>query len=1413
MKKRGLLIVAILIMVSFMTLFAGCGEGELEEELSSKLAYDMSGVTFKDATYTYDGTEKTLEIVGDLPSGVSVSYTTNKQTNAGSLVVTASFSGDSELYSAIVDMSATLTIYKAPFTPPIADETIFVYTGSEQTYLLEESEMYTVSNTTQTDAGEYIVTVSLNDKVNYAWDSGASEDLEYAFTIAKATYDMSDVSFEDATYTYDGNEQTLEIAGDLPSGVTVNYTTNTLTNAGSVEVTASFSGDSNNYELIADKKATLTIDKATYDMSDVSFVDATYTYDGTRKSLEIAGDLPSGVTVSYTTNTLTNAGSVEVTASFSGDSNNYELIADKKATLTIDKATYDMSDVSFVDTNFTYDGTEKSLEITGDLPSEVIVNYTTNTQTNVGSVEVTASFSGDSSNYELIADKKATLTIDKATYNMSGVSVNVSDMLGSSGSIEVSLVGDLPDGVTVLGLESDATDAGEVFTVQFSGDSDNYELIADKTATVQDPVDSGYTFWGWYTDKLCTSLFSEFAGIKDSSIELYVGWSTTGLQYSLNSDSASYSVISSSEVTATSIIIPSLYNGLPVTSVAENALKNLTAVTSVYIPANVTSVGDNAFDGCSDLMDVYYCADMAGWLNMSFGNASSTPMKFASNLYVLDNSDELYLLEGQITIDSVTAINSFIFYGCAGFTSLTIEGSVKDINAYAFYGCTGLVELEIAGSVINIYDSAFYGCTDLVTLTIGQSVLNIKEKAFQYCTSLQTVNYNATSSLCGGESENAPFSYSGSAEMGCRVIIGDNVEKIDTYLFGNFENLTSATIGDSVKSVGNYAFYGCSRLGSITIGASVASMGTNAFGGCEDLTDVYYNGDGDGLSSISYNGEKATPMYYATSFYMLDQDGKPSLLKELVMSDSVTSIGAYQFYGMDSLESVTISNSVLSIGNYAFRYCSALETVVMSENVASIGMYAFDDCSNLQSISVPDGVTEIQIGTFQNCSSLTTVTIGEGVTSIANNILQNCTNLQTVYYNAKNASIVNSDYGTFAPFRYSGSSESGCEIIMGDEVETIGNYMFYDFDNLTKVSFGASVVSIGTGIFQDCAKMTAVTIPATVSNIGVEAFQGCSLLASVTIKAGSSSDSDAESFDGETSIGESAFAFCTSLTSMEIPDGVKTIGVHAFKGCTALASVVIGKGIESIGIEAFDSCSNLTELYYTGSIEDWCYISFGGSYASPMDKVTSFYLLDDSGEFEQVTSLELTIPSDITSIGAYQFYKFTFLTSVTIPEGVTSIDQHAFSGCTSLVSVNIPYGVTSIGNYAFYSCGDLTTIDIPNSVTSIGNYAFRGCDGVTSLTIGDSVESIGNYAFSYCREASLVVPASVTSIGANAFLYCSYMTSLTFEDTTGWYYTTSATDWANKTGGTEIDLTDASENATNFKSSLSIYKDYYLYKI
>ncbi len=130
--------------------------------------------------------------------------------------------------------------------------------------------------------------------------------------------------------------------------------------------------------------------------------------------------------------------------------------------------------------------------------------------------------------------------------------------------------------------------------------------------------------------------------------------------------------------------------------------------------------------------------------------------------------------------------------------------------------------------------------------------------------------------------------------------------------------------------------------------------------------------------------------------------------------------------------------------------------------------------------------------------------------------------------------------------------------------------------------------------------------------------------------------------------------------------------------------------------------------------------------------------------------MNLTIGSEVTSIGDSAFALCIGLTSVVIPDSVTSIGANTFIGCTSLTNVSIGDGVTGISDSLFQSCSELVDVVIPDSVTSIGNSAFKNCTELTDMIIPDSVNSIGNDTFEGCSNlTSIQFKGNAPSVGTD----------------------------------------------------------------
>ena len=296
-----------------------------------------------------------------------------------------------------------------------------------------------------------------------------------------------------------------------------------------------------------------------------------------------------------------------------------------------------------------------------------------------------------------------------------------------------------------------------------------------------------------------------------------------------------------------------------------------------------------------------------------------------------------------------------------------------------------------------------------------------------------------------------------------------------------------------------------------------------------------------------------------------------------------------------------------------------------------------------------------------------------------------------------------------------------------------------------------TVTSIGNDAFSCYYGLTSVTIPNSVTSIGNYAFLNCSILTEINVESGNTaySSEDGVLFD---KAGTNLICYPAGKTGTTyiIPNSVTSIGTSAFSYCSGLRSVTIGNSVTSIGDLAFSLCDNLTEINVESGNA-----TFASENGILFNKDKTTILLYPAGK----AGTTYIIPNSVTSIGDRAFDSCRGLTSVTIGNSVTSIGEDAFLSCRGLTSVTIPNSVTSIGNNAFKGCSGLTSVTIGNSVTSIGEYAFYICSGLTSVTIGNSVTSIGEDAFRFCSNlTSVTIPEFVKIIDKFAFAGCSKAT-------------------------------------------------------
>ena len=300
------------------------------------------------------------------------------------------------------------------------------------------------------------------------------------------------------------------------------------------------------------------------------------------------------------------------------------------------------------------------------------------------------------------------------------------------------------------------------------------------------------------------------------------------------------------------------------------------------------------------------------------------------------------------------------------------------------------------------------------------------------------------------------------------------------------------------------------------------------------------------------------------------------------------------------------------------------------------------------------------------------------------------------------------------------------------EVTSTSSYNTYSGDITIpeKITYNAteySVTSIGNDAFYWSSSLTSITIPNSVTSIGIYAFYDCSSLTSITIP------------NSVTSIGDGAFEDCSSLTSITIPNSVTSIGGSAFQYCSSLTSITIPNSVTSIGRYAFSGTP-----WLNNQPNGCVYINN--------------YLYKYKGEMPTNTHIEVN--EGTTMICGAAFESCKSLASITIPNSVTSIGEGAFYLCSSLTSISIGNSVTSIGSSAFSGCSSLTSITIPNSVTSIGNYAFSNCSGLTSINIEATIPPTIGEANTF-NNVSKNIPVTVPCGSLSAYQSANYWSEFT----------------------------------------------------
>jgi hypothetical protein len=501
-----------------------------------------------------------------------------------------------------------------------------------------------------------------------------------------------------------------------------------------------------------------------------------------------------------------------------------------------------------------------------------------------------------------------------------------------------------------------------------------------------------------------------------------------GLLFTLIDDGAAYSVAFGSFTDKYHIVIPSEYENLPVTQIAEMGFSYTYYVGTVFIPDSVTVIANAAFKGCYNLISISIPKSVAfigeeafsfcERLNAITVSANNENYKSVNNCLLTKDGETLVAgCKSSAIPKSVRYIGNTAFEGCSGLRTIVIPDGITSIGDYAFLGCAALKNIAIPNGVASIGKYAFQYCYEFTNIAIPDSVTEIGNGAFEGCSNLRSVTFGENSGLTA----------------------------IKRGLFQNCSSLTSIVIPDSVTEIGGVVFAGCDGLTSVEIPRGVEYIESGVFYACKNLESII-------VDELNEN-------YKSVDNCLLTKDG------EILVAGCKNSV---------------IPNTVIGISHYAFAYCIGLTSVAIPNSVTEIGGGAFQGCSGLTSIVIPDSVAYIWIHAFAYCNGLESITVdanNENYKSVDNCLLTK--DGKQLGAGCKN-SVIPNGVNYIAPRAFTGSDLTNVDI--PDSVTYIGSEAFSFCGKLESITINRSasegITALDDYALNYCGSLTSIYVPA-----------------------------------------------------------------------------------------------------------------------------------------------------------------------------------------------------------------------------------------------------------------------------------------------------------------------------------------------
>ena len=372
------------------------------------------------------------------------------------------------------------------------------------------------------------------------------------------------------------------------------------------------------------------------------------------------------------------------------------------------------------------------------------------------------------------------------------------------------------------------------------------------------------------------------------------------------------------------------------------------------------------------------------------------------------------------------------------------------------------------------------------------------------------------------------------------------------------------------------------------------------------------------------------------------------------------------------------------------------------------------------------------------------------------------------------------------------------KVILPSSVQVVGEYAFYNCENLEELKWGDETIKIEHLIF-----------PEGLKEIGPSAFRGCKKISYVkfptTLERDRGGFSDipnltAEFAEGTTEIAHGSLNGADGLKKVILPKSVQTISEYAFGGCTNLeevsvagaevkyGQVILPEGLKVMEGSIFNYCEKISYVKFPMTLEKGNGAFYGvpnltAEFAEGTTKVPVGVLNNADG------LKKVILPGTVQIVGSGAFMNCRNLEEIEwggetikterliFPEGVTEIAGNAFSGCEKISYVKFPTTLEK-GNYGAFSKIPDFTAEFSEGTIKVADQILNGATGLKKVILPSSVQVVGEYAFDNCENlemiqwgelevesGQLIIPEGVTEIAGNAFSGCEKISYVKFPTT------------------------------------------------